>query len=135
MINLDKPNEDQLKLMTDGHGNIRWVAGQCCNGDWAGEALNPAEPTISNGATFFPHLSHGNAPAYSCAGRSCSSWHPEKISCMSTLIFEWQLGEILKLNPNCCSYLSWGNEILIDLHYFVDGFYTRFFISGYVFCC
>ena len=41
MINLDKPNEDQLKLMTDGHGNIRWVAGQCCNGDWAGEALNP----------------------------------------------------------------------------------------------
>jgi len=39
MINLDKPNEDQLKLMTDGHGNIRWDARQCYSGDRTGEAL------------------------------------------------------------------------------------------------
>lgn len=29
MINMDKPNEEQFKLMTDGHGDIRSCAGQC----------------------------------------------------------------------------------------------------------
>jgi len=39
MINMDKPNEDQLKLMTDGHGDIRSCAGQCYIGNWAGETI------------------------------------------------------------------------------------------------
>jgi len=34
MINMDQPNEDQFKLMTDGHGDIRSCAGQCYIGDW-----------------------------------------------------------------------------------------------------
>jgi len=29
MISTDKPNEDRLKLMTDGHGGIPSCAGQC----------------------------------------------------------------------------------------------------------